>query len=1057
VREAREGRVRGWIVLVSGILLSLLPGGPGAPLGALPAGAQIAPDESWRARTTEHFRIVYPEPLASLVDRTAVRAEAAYRALEEAFGAPSSLERIDLVLTDASDATTGFADLFPTSRVQVGVVPPTQRIGLAYFDDWLEIVLVHEIAHIFHLERTGGLGRVVRTVFGRVPAQWPTFPGLGTPRWVREGLATYYESAMTGAGRTHGTFHDMVVRTAVLEGAFEELDEVSGQSPVWPAGTRPYAYGSLFFDRLLEEHGDERMSHFADAVADQIVPYRLNSAAKDAFEESFSEAWREWYEEVDGSLGALRDSLALRAPITEPEPLSREGRFALFPEAGPTGTVVYARSDGKSDAQLAARATGARAPGAARASKLARTNGSATFTWLPDGRIVFSQLDFVDPHRTRGDLYLLQGEGEVRRLTRKARLSQPAATPDGSSVIAVQEGGGTNRLVELDLEGGDLRALTPEDLEVHWAHPRVSPDGRWIAVSRWRTDRSFDVVILDREGRLLHTVTEDRSVDFAPAWSPDGRWLVWGSDRSGIWNVLAVPVDPERGKPGPPIQLTNVLTGAAYPSVSPDGRWLYFSGYHAHGWQVERIPFRPDEGFEPFPLDPRFRTEAGTGGGRRRVASGNGAGEGEGLPVRRFRPDSVPATDGPYSPLATLRPQYWQPTFDPSDRATVIRDGRAVGRVDVIGTGVGVITSGQDVVERHGYAFRGTLTPRDGRFQGFLSYTFRGLGNPSVGIVASQTLDAAPGSLVGRRPDGTEELLFLTERERGVTLFSRFLRRRMRSFGSLEVAGSYIREQRDLLNADLNPSRRFNVGLPTRDLLQARITLSGDNARVHPFSISREDGIGGSLQLRARQEINLPDTLSGALGTDRSFQDAVGRVRAYKGFPLFGFANHAVALRATGGVARDAGADAFHYEVGGATGRIETVSSLGLFGGSSVLFPVRGFREGDRFGRYAWSASAEYRVPIVLAHEGLGLLPLYFDRIAGSLFVDVGNAWGPELESESRQFRNPRQEPLVSAGGELLITTLPFFTTPLTVRTGLAFLLQGRTGTSGYVRLGVAF
>ncbi|NIP58251.1 MAG: hypothetical protein GWM92_08295, partial [Gemmatimonadetes bacterium] len=945
---------------------------------------------------------------------------------------------------DASDATNGLAFLFPRNWIMIGAPPPTDGVALAFFDDWIELVVVHELAHIFHLDRTGALGSVFRKVLGRVPSPWPLFPGIGTPRWVREGLATYYESALTGAGRTHGTFHDMVVRTAAAEGAFEELDEVSGDSPVWPDGTRPYAYGSLFFESLLERHGEERMDRFADAVADQWIPYRLNSAAEDAFGTDFGDAWQRWRAEQEDRVRALRDSLSLRAPITEPEALTTAGRYAMGPRVGSDGRLAYARSDGTSDAQVALLE-----PGGGRTTKLTRSNGIADLSWAPDGSVVFSQLEFTDPYRVRSDLYRVGPDGGAERLTRGARLDQPDVARDGSALVAVQQARGTNRLVVLDADGEGLRPLTALDPDVHWAYPRFSPDGRWIAVSRWRTRHSFDVVILDRRGRLRHRVTRDRAVDLAPAWSPDGRWLLWSSDRTGIWNVLAVPVDSGTARPGAAVQLTNVITGAAFPSVSPDGRWLYFSGYHAHGWQVERVPFRPEKGFEPFPLDPRFR-DGGGGGTSMRAA--------EDAPLaRRLRPDSVPGRIRSYSPFPTLWPHFWQPAFTSSQSSLVVEDGTVTGRTDVVGSGVGFFTASRDAIGRHGYSVQATVTPKGGRLQGFGAYSYAGLGNPVVGASAAQSYDVASSSLVGRADDGSEEILFLTERERTFTLFSNFVRRRFRSVSSVEVAGSYIRERLELLERSLERSTRFRLLRPTRQFLQGRVTLFGDNTRRHPFSISREDGLGATLQLRAREEIALPDSLSGVAGGDRSFQDAIARLRAFKSVPLPGFANHVLALRLIGGVGRGPGADGFHYDVGGVTGSAEPITGLELFGGGSVLFPVRGFAEGERSGRYAWSASAEYRVPLVLAHEGAGLLPLFLDRISGSLFLDAGNAWGPELGLESRRFQNPRLDPLVSVGGEVTAITIPFFTSSLVLRTGLALPLQGGKGVDWYLRLGTAF
>ena len=77
--------------------------------------------------------------------------------------------------------------------------PAADHLALAYFDDWLELLITHELAHVFHLDYGGTMGRIFRPLFGR--AQTPLgFPGVLVPGWVIEGLATWYESALTERG-----------------------------------------------------------------------------------------------------------------------------------------------------------------------------------------------------------------------------------------------------------------------------------------------------------------------------------------------------------------------------------------------------------------------------------------------------------------------------------------------------------------------------------------------------------------------------------------------------------------------------------------------------------------------------------------------------------------------------------------------------------------------------------------------------------------------------------------------------------------------------------------
>ena len=249
-------------------------------------------------------------------------------------------------------------------------------------------------------------------------------------------------------------------------------------------------------------------------------------------------------------------------------------------------------------------------PAGGDASTLTRTNHLTRFDFLPDGGIVFSQREFTDRYRHYSDLYVLTPEGSVRRVTEGARVATPSAGPDGGWAAAVMDSGGTNGLVRVDLGNGALEEIVAPAEDIYWAWPAVSPDGRWIAASRWAGGR-HDVVILDADGRLVHAATRDRALDMAPAWSADGRHLVWSSDRTGIPNVLAVEIDPRTGAAGPPRLLTNVRTGAAFPRVDPAGEWLYFSGYHVDGWEIERIPFAPDRAPPAPEPAARFDDDAG--------------------------------------------------------------------------------------------------------------------------------------------------------------------------------------------------------------------------------------------------------------------------------------------------------------------------------------------------------------------------------------------------------------------------------------------------------------
>ena len=580
---------------------------------AAPAAGQAPPDETWRTLETAHFRVTFPERLEALARRAGELAETAHGELTARFR-PGPSGPIDIVLTDHVDVSNGLARFWPSNRIVLFARPPPDDLALGYFDDRLAQLITHELAHVFHLDYGGAFGRIVRALFGRSPA---AFPGAAVPGWVIEGLATWYESALTGAGRVHGTFHETMLRTAAVEGRFESIGRAGGDSPQWPAGSRRYAYGSLFFEYLLDKHGHDRMAAFVEGIVRPAVQTRLwevpiNGAGKHAFGVSLSREWEAWAAEMRALADRLDADLQRFGPVTEPETLTRGARQGLHPAVTPDGrSLIYVRSDGRSDPRLVAASPAGGAP-----ATLTRTNHVTPFDVLPGGEVVFAQLDFTDRYRAFSDLYVVTPAGAVRRVTVGARLTAPAAGPDGSWAVAVAEGDGMTGLARVSLEDGSVETLVAAEEGTFWAYPAVSPDGRWIAATRW-SGRRHDVVILAADGHVAHEVTRDRALDMAPAWNAGGDYLVWASDRTGILNILGAGIDPRTGTPGPPVLLTNVRTGAAFPSVDPAGEWLYFSGYHVDGWEVERVPFAPDSARRAPSPAPRFTEPAGRRSSRR--------------------------------------------------------------------------------------------------------------------------------------------------------------------------------------------------------------------------------------------------------------------------------------------------------------------------------------------------------------------------------------------------------------------------------------------------------
>ena len=985
-----------------------------------PGAAQLPlarPDLSYRTFDTPHFRVVYAEGLREVAQRAAGYAEEGHEILRESFFPPPD-GRIELLVTDHTDLSNGFALVAPTPRIVLWVRPPMDGTGLSQFDDWIRLVTYHELAHVFHLEKTGTLGRAARRLFGRAPRNWPFFTGHLLPLWALEGVAVQVESAHTDGGRIHGTVLESTTRAQALGDGVESLGQALGRSPVWPGGNRPYVFGSLFFHWMDETYGPDAVRGFLEAAAEQWIPFRLNAAARVATDRSLDELWDEWREEVTRETLARAEADGGSTLGTEVEYLTRGLRTAAHPAPRPdSDQVAYLRADGRSDTRLVLRdADGGE-------TTLALWNGTeGAPSWAPDGSLRATQIEFTQRWSMRRDLYRVRSDGGAERLTTDKRIVHADAHPETGQVAAVQEGEGTSRLVILDGDGELERVVRDFDPALHWAYPRWSPDGTRLAVIRWRQGGWTGVKVLSPEGAsfMLH---EDRAVNTAPAWSPDGSWVLWAGDRDGAWNLLAREPGATEAA-GPLRQITRTLTGANHPAVDSRGRWIYFTLHDAQGWDLVRMPFEPGRWGQPSPV--RERLAAG-GGGPGAAAPGLDAESG----------------DRAWSPFRSLLPRYWLPDW---------HEPESVGEVRVLPWVVGLETSGRDLVGRHAWALGvGMGVPDPGRRTELRSrWRWAGLGQPvltAVGEQSYRTLGAIPV------PETEADTVYPVARERSLGVDADLVRQRIRSVGQLSVGVREVREHREIREADGETSPRLRLALPERRLTELRGGVAVSTVRGFPFSISPEEGATLTVQGRRRFHRALADTLVGVPGIDGSFTEGLALARAFRAFePRAGmpdFSRGGVGLRLAGGVASGPGAGARHFLVGGGGGGGDGFGGF-TTSATNPLFSVRGYPRGVVGGDRAWAATAEVRVPVANLHRGFGALPLHLDRMALGLFADAAGARGRGQEV-------PVWRKRVSAGVELTLIHSLLFETPDQVRAGVALPLVNGDGAGVYIQSGWSF
>jgi Tol biopolymer transport system component len=99
----------------------------------------------------------------------------------------------------------------------------------------------------------------------------------------------------------------------------------------------------------------------------------------------------------------------------------------------------------------------------------------------------------------------------------------------------------------------------------------LSPDRTRMALSSDRAG-SYDLYVVDADGRNLRRLTVDAGAEGEPAWTPDGSRIVYTSTAmTGVSQIASIRADGSDPRP-----LTSSAGGNRSADVSPDGRTIAF-------------------------------------------------------------------------------------------------------------------------------------------------------------------------------------------------------------------------------------------------------------------------------------------------------------------------------------------------------------------------------------------------------------------------------------------------------------------------------------------------
>ncbi len=151
----------------------------------------------------------------------------------------------------------------------------------------------------------------------------------------------------------------------------------------------------------------------------------------------------------------------------------------------------------------------------------------------------------------------------------------PAISPDGQSVAFASNRSGYWDIYQLNLSGGGVTRLT-DSLE-YKAAPAWSPDNKWLVYEAY-IDENLEIMIQSVMTQDVPIqLTDNPAADFSPVWSPNGRQIIFVSNRSGEDEIWLADLDKSEEQRYQNISF-NPNSKDTHPAWSPDGGSLVWVG-----------------------------------------------------------------------------------------------------------------------------------------------------------------------------------------------------------------------------------------------------------------------------------------------------------------------------------------------------------------------------------------------------------------------------------------------------------------------------------------------
>ena len=327
--------------------------------------------------------------------------------------------------------------------------------------------------------------------------------------------------------------------------------------------------------------GSQIAFHISDATGGIFIAGATGESVRRVTESGFDPAWSPdgkqiaySTEEINDPSSRLGESRLYVVSVSGGVPRKLLDGDGVQPSWSPSGgrIVYWSNVGGQRDIYTVASTGG---------TPVSVTNDAAidwSPVWSPDGRFIF----FSSDRGTAMNLWRIAVDESTGKVlgapeTVTAGVQASAALPSFSkngSRLAFRSRIGSINPVAIPFDSASLRAGVPSLLDTRnniRVPSSVSPDGRQIAF--FSIGESQEDLFIGTPDGSIRRVTDDAARDRAPMFTPDGRSLVFYSNRGGTWQPWIISTDG-----GGLRMVAKPADSAVYPIISPKGDQIVFAG-----------------------------------------------------------------------------------------------------------------------------------------------------------------------------------------------------------------------------------------------------------------------------------------------------------------------------------------------------------------------------------------------------------------------------------------------------------------------------------------------